>query len=143
MILKFSCSAVAVSLVGGKDDLPVALASQSITLFIHIMLYFSWAKTLVRHHEAVKAIETSRSRWRGLNAIQQTDPACWKPVVQEIEAAYLLTHGKVLHKDQHDTPPGSADHDPTDVAATGGGREKPTQAPPSVSTNGPGSPRTP
>lgn len=63
LALKFSCSAVAVSLVGGNSDLPVALASQSITLFIHIMLYFGWAKTLVRHHEEVKAIETACSRW--------------------------------------------------------------------------------
>ena len=37
LILKFTCSAVAVSLVGGVDDFEVAVASQMITLFIHIM----------------------------------------------------------------------------------------------------------
>ena len=37
LILKFACSALAVSLVGGVDDFEVAVASQLITLFIHIM----------------------------------------------------------------------------------------------------------
>jgi hypothetical protein len=37
LFLKFTLSAVAVSLVGGGDDFQVAVASQLITLFIHIM----------------------------------------------------------------------------------------------------------
>ena len=38
----------------------------------------------MRKHEAVKTIEIARSQWRGKNAIEQTDPATWKPFVREI-----------------------------------------------------------
>ena len=47
-------------------------------------LYFGWEKRLVQHHDAVKTIDSACSRWRALNAIEQTDADLWKPFVREI-----------------------------------------------------------